>query len=47
VEIGSYEGASACYLIEKLATSKEIELHYADTWEGAIVRKEIGLYLAG
>jgi hypothetical protein len=47
VEIGSYEGASACYLIEKPATSKEIELHYADTWEGGIVRKEIGLYLEG
>ena len=34
LEIGSYEGASTCYLIEKLATSKEIELHCIDTWEG-------------
>lgn len=36
LEIGSYEGASACYLIEKLAPSKEIELHCIDTWEGGI-----------
>ena len=36
LEIGSYEGASACYLIEKLAPSKNIELHCVDTWEGGI-----------
>jgi predicted O-methyltransferase YrrM len=33
LEIGSYEGASACYLIEKLAASKEIELHCVDPWD--------------
>jgi predicted O-methyltransferase YrrM len=42
LEIGSYEGASACYLIEKLATSKEIELHCVDTWEGGIEHKNGG-----
>ena len=36
LEIGSYEGASACYLIEKLGARKEIELHCIDTWEGGI-----------
>lgn len=46
LEIGSYEGASACYLIEKLATSKEIELHCVDTWEGGIEHKDGGLFEA-
>lgn len=36
LEIGSYEGASACYLIEKLAARKNIELHCIDTWSGGI-----------
>jgi predicted O-methyltransferase YrrM len=39
LEIGSYEGASTCYLIEKLAISQEIELHCVDTWEGGIEHK--------
>jgi predicted O-methyltransferase YrrM len=42
LEIGSYEGASTCYLIEKLATLKEIELHCVDTWEGGAEHKEGG-----
>ena len=32
LEIGSYEGASTCYLIEKLAQENEIELHCIDAW---------------
>jgi len=36
LEIGSYEGASACYLIDKLAAFKEIEIHCIDTWEGGV-----------
>lgn len=36
LEIGSYEGASTCYLIEMLAASKDIELHCVDTWEGGV-----------
>lgn len=36
LEIGSYEGASACYLIETLAKHQDIELHCIDTWEGGI-----------
>jgi len=42
LEIGSFEGASACYLIEKLAKSKDIELHCVDTWEGGVEHKEGG-----
>jgi predicted O-methyltransferase YrrM len=42
LEIGSYEGASTCYLIEKLAASKEIELHCVDTWEGGVEHKKGG-----
>jgi len=43
LEIGSYEGASTCYLIEKLAISKKIELHCVDTWEGGIENKKGGV----
>jgi predicted O-methyltransferase YrrM len=46
LEIGSYEGASTCYLIEKLAISKEIELHCVDTWEGGIEHKKAGAFEA-
>jgi len=42
LEIGSYEGASACYLIEKLANSKDIELHCIDSWEGGLEHKDGG-----
>jgi len=42
LEIGSYEGASTCYLIEKLAATKEIEVHCIDTWEGGIEHKKDG-----
>lgn len=41
LEIGSYEGASACYLIEKLAGSQPLEIHCVDTWEGGIEHQEI------
>ena len=36
LEIGSYEGASACYLIDTLAHDADIELHCIDTWEGSV-----------
>jgi predicted O-methyltransferase YrrM len=34
IEIGSYEGRSACYLTEKFAARSLVELHCIDTWEG-------------
>lgn len=36
LEVGSYEGASACYLINKLAQESPIEIHCIDTWEGGV-----------
>lgn len=36
LEVGSYEGASACYLIEKMANYDPLEIHCIDTWEGGI-----------
>lgn len=35
LEIGSFEGASACYLLETLGVSKPLELHCIDTWLGS------------
>ena len=42
LEIGSYEGAATCYLINKLANETEIELHCVDTWEGGIEHQQGG-----
>jgi predicted O-methyltransferase YrrM len=42
LEIGSYEGASTCYLIEKIASEKKLELHCVDTWEGGVEHKVNG-----
>ncbi|PIA73247.1 hypothetical protein CDR19_10610 [Ectopseudomonas toyotomiensis] len=36
LEIGSFEGRSACYIIESVASQKDIELHCVDSWEGGI-----------
>ena len=34
LEIGSYEGASACYLIEQLGAKAPLEIHCVDPWGG-------------
>ncbi|MFA5040521.1 MAG: class I SAM-dependent methyltransferase [Bdellovibrionales bacterium] len=34
LEIGTYEGASICYLIQKLSALHPLEIHCVDTWEG-------------
>jgi predicted O-methyltransferase YrrM len=39
LEIGSYEGASTCYLIDSLAPKNKIEIHCIDSWEGGIEHK--------
>lgn len=36
LEIGSYEGRSACFLIEECAKDRPIELHCIDTWAGGV-----------
>lgn len=46
LEIGSYEGASTCYLIEKLANRSAIEIHCIDTWEGGIEHRSSGIDMA-
>lgn len=43
LEIGSYEGRSACFLIEKL--SGPLEFHCVDTWEGGAEHKRIDMSL--
>jgi predicted O-methyltransferase YrrM len=39
LEVGSYEGASTCYLIEMLSRSFSLEIHCIDTWEGGVEHK--------
>ncbi|MBO6042954.1 MAG: hypothetical protein J6P47_00605 [Acetobacter sp.] len=34
LEIGCFEGKSTCYLIETLASCRDIELQCVDTWGG-------------
>lgn len=36
LEIGSYEGRSACFFIEQCAAEAPLELHCIDSWEGGI-----------
>ncbi|WP_417461389.1 class I SAM-dependent methyltransferase [Kordiimonas sp.] len=36
LEVGSFEGASACYLISSLASEHALEIHCVDTWEGGV-----------
>lgn len=43
LEVGSYEGASTCYLIDKLASRGKLELHCIDTWEGGVEHRVGGV----
>lgn len=36
LEIGAYEGRSACFVIEACAAQRPIELHCVDTWTGGV-----------
>lgn len=36
LEVGSYEGASTCYLINKIGQIHDLEIHCIDTWQGGI-----------
>lgn len=43
LEIGSYEGASSCFLIKTLSPLVDsLELHCVDTWEGGVEHQEGG-----
>jgi len=43
LEIGSYEGAASCYLINKVAANIPIEMHCVDTWSGGIEHQQGGM----
>ncbi len=36
LEVGSFEGASACYLIETLGQRHPLEIHCVDSWAGGV-----------
>lgn len=36
LEIGSYEGRTACFLVETCASERDIELHCVDSWGGGV-----------
>ena len=42
LEVGSYEGNSTTYLIESLASQRDVEIHCIDSWEGGIEHKAGG-----
>ena len=44
LEVGSYEGASACYLVDTLACNSAIELHCVDSWQGGVEHRAGGQY---
>ncbi len=44
LEIGSFEGASACFLVDEIASNRPLELHCIDTWEGGIEHQEGGSF---
>ena len=46
LEIGSYEGRSACHVIEQLGIVGELEIHCVDTWEGSGEHTAIGIEMA-
>ena len=43
LEVGSYEGASTCYLIDALARDGSIEIHCVDSWEGGAEHQADGV----
>lgn len=36
LEVGSYEGRSACFVIEHCAAQRDLEIHCVDTWAGGV-----------
>lgn len=36
VEVGSYEGRSACYVVDQIAADRALELWCIDTWQGSL-----------
>lgn len=42
LEVGAFEGAGTCFLIDALAAQRPIELHCVDTWSGGIEHQADG-----
>lgn len=42
LEIGSFEGASTCFLIEQISAQRTLELHCVDTWKGGLEHQSNG-----
>jgi predicted O-methyltransferase YrrM len=43
LEVGSYEGRSACYFIETCARERDLEIHCIDTWQGGIEHNQVAM----
>lgn len=43
VEVGSFEGRSACYLIETCGRERPFEIWCVDTWEGGVEHRDIAM----
>lgn len=46
LEVGSYEGASACYLIDVLGRKAPLEIHCIDHWEGGVEHRAAAVDMA-
>ena len=43
LEIGAWEGRSACFVIETCAAERPVEIHCIDTWEGGVEHDPAGM----
>jgi predicted O-methyltransferase YrrM len=43
LEIGSYEGAATCYLIDRSDPSARLVIHCVDTWAGGLEHKDMAV----
>jgi len=46
LEIGAFEGAGACYLINSLGNQHDLEIHCVDTWLGGLEHEALGIDMA-
>ena len=42
LEVGTYEGASVCHLIDSLTQTQPIEIHCIDSWAGGVEHQKGG-----
>ena len=47
LEIGCFEGASTCYLVENISRKKKIEIHCIDNWKGGLEHRHDGFEVFG